>query len=73
MHVNDDDDNNDEPRAACPPAKAFMVVPPKAEAAKPVEAVTKVVSLGRACRMCFNSRDLPVPAHPVKKTLLPDL
>ena len=55
------------------PAKALMVVPPKAEAAKPVEAVTKVVSLGSARSMCFSSRDLPVPAQPVKKTLLPAL
>ncbi len=46
-----------------------MVVPPRAEAAKPVEAVTKVVSLGRVRRMCFSSSDLPVPAQPVKKTL----
>ena len=47
------------------------MVPPRAEAARPVEAVTKVESLGKACRMCFSSSDLPVPAHPVKKTLLP--
>lgn len=55
------------------PAKALMVMPPRAEAAKPVDAVTKVESLGKARRMCFSSSDLPVPAQPVKKTLWPSL
>ena len=50
-----------------------MVVPPSAEAAMPVEAVMKVLSRGSALRMCFSSRDLPVPAQPVKKTLTPAL
>lgn len=50
-----------------------MVVPPSAEAARPVEAVTKVLSLGKLRRMCFSSSDLPVPAQPVKKTLCPSL
>lgn len=55
------------------PAKAFMVVPPRADAARPVDAVTKVESFGKARRMCFSSSDLPVPAQPVKKTLCPCL
>ena len=50
-----------------------MVVPPRAEAARPVEAVTKVLSLGKVRRMCFSSRDLPLTAQPVKKTLCPSL
>ena len=49
------------------------MVPPRAEAAKPVDAVTKVVSLGKVRSMCFSSSDLPVPAQPVKNTLLPSL
>lgn len=55
------------------PAKALTVMPPRADAARPVEAVTKVESFGRARRMCFSSSDLPVPAQPVKKTLFPSL
>lgn len=55
------------------PAKALMVMPPRAAAARPVDAVTKVESLGKARRMCFRSSDLPVPAEPVKKTLCPSL
>ena len=50
-----------------------MVVPPRAEAARPVEAVMKVLSLGKVRRMCFSSSDLPVPAQPVKNTLCPSL
>ena len=55
------------------PANALMVMPPRAEAARPVDAVTKVDSLGKARRMCLSSSDLPVPAQPVKKTLCPSL
>jgi len=46
------------------PAKACRVVPPRAQAASPVEAVTKVESPGRALTMCFSTSDLPVPAAP---------
>ena len=45
------------------PAKALSVVPPSAEAARPVEAVVKVVAGGSALRMCFSSSDLPVPVR----------
>ena len=45
------------------PAKVWRVVPPSAQAASPVEAVTKVESSGRALRMCFSTSDLPVPAQ----------
>ena len=37
------------------------MVPPSTEAARPVEAVAKVVAWGSALRMCFSSSDFPVP------------
>lgn len=53
------------------PAKWWMVVPPTAHAAMPVDAVTKVVRGSRRATICLSRKDLPVPAPPVKKTLLP--
>lgn len=43
------------------PAKAWRVVPPIAVAAKPVEAVTYVLLLGKLFRSCFRMSDFPVP------------
>lgn len=56
------------------PAKEWIVVPPIAQAAIPVEAVTTTPSFDRPCKllraviMWRKSTDFPVPAEPVKKT-----
>ena len=51
------------PSALPRPAKAWMVVPPSAQAASAVGAVMNVLAGGRAARMCLRTRDLPVPAR----------
>ena len=55
------------------PAKALRVVPPSAQAARPVEAVANVAPAGSAASTCRSSSDFPVPAQPVKNTLRPAL
>ena len=55
------------------PANAWSVVPPIWQAAAPVLAVTKVLWGGSIVIKRFNRYDLPVPALPVKNTLLPAL
>ena len=55
------------------PAKACNVVPPMWHAAAPVLAVTNVLCGGSIVIKRFKRYDFPVPALPVKNTLLPDL
>ena len=59
--------------AAAPnPAKACRVTPPRAAAASPVGAATKVVAGGSLLIASRRTTDFPVPAGPEKKTDSPE-